>query len=492
MAIGNPLLATWDITGDLRIFEYVAGSFTLLGLRSGMDQSPDATGIAAGASLIPTLQWIGDDAAVLSVRSESGELIHIDQTDRFGAAVGSTEVIDQGTIANSGNFISADFGDHSGHLVLRAVVGSGSLRGWYVTGNPAGSPDSGGVSYIQDLANPIGIAAPADGSVMMVYNESTVRQYARSNGTTWPPTWSSSYQTISFDIPASKIVFDKGVRAGGALGALVANIDMQTVMSYSYDGAAWSPVHTLALPAGDPVHIVMSPDGRMVAVSVLNTGVYTTRIFRRLGGYYTKRGDDITGFGAALAFSEDGMLLVDIAARRLFLRNVDETFTEAAGTPMSSVPTDQSYAVFSRGLTVETPVAVIFDAGLAAMAQGSVDFGNLKLTLLTDSAVFDAAEADLGLLIDGLQDVGGMWPEGGIDMPDVVATDAGTHFVYTHAPLSRVILGSTGLSARYGLIYDATNETPLVWLDFITDREVPTSRELVISFPDGEFLRFEK
>lgn len=488
MAIGNPLLATWDAEGDVRIYEFSAGVFTLIGLRSGLTHNPGTTGLDAGASPVPLLQWFAADGALLTARTIDLEVLGVSQTDRFGDAIGTELGIDQGTIANTAPFIAAEIGPHEGKVLARAVIGSGSLRAWYILGDEAGSATHTSATSIPTEVSPSFIAAPDDGQLLIMGVAANCTMRVRQNGQTWPPTWAAS-TVVNFDIVPNIMVFDKAIRSSAAYAALIARDDSNSVLSVRYESGVWSTIMDLAMPAGDVRQIAMSPDQRLAAVSVLNGGTYTTRIFRRLGSYYNVK-QDISGIGAHLSFSADGMLLVDVAARKVYERQLDETFDELAGAA-SALVTDQQVGAFSEGVIAKTAVCYIYDTALSHLAADDFDAGNLMFTLLDDTAVLDLADTDLAAILAD-ETTTGLWPAGGVVMTGVVPTSGGGVYEFVCEDIQRIIIGSTGLSARYGLIYDGTADRPLIWVDFRDEVAVPTGRQLSVSFPGGVFLRFEK
>jgi hypothetical protein len=221
----------------------------------------------------------------------------------------------------------------------------------------------------------------------------------------------------------------------------------------------------------------------------VNGGVYTTRIFRRMGSYYNTK-QDLAGIGAHLAFSADGMLLVDVAARKVYERQIDETFSELVGAGSAFV-TDQQVGVFSEGVISRSAICYIYDTALAHFASGDYDSNMLMFTLLDDSAVLDLAETNLATILAD-ETTTGLWPPGGIIMSGVAGVESSGEYSIVCDDIERIIIGSTGLSARYGLIYDGSANKPLIWVDFRGEVAIPTGRQLVVSFSDGAFLRFEK
>lgn len=451
-----------------------------------MTHDPTPTALGWNARDTPHIQWFGDDDGLISARTYSdGAGVMFQRTDRFGAALGADSPMLMS--GDAGGFISTKAGVD--RFAIRASLDNAvSLNGRLVTANPSGSLAANGWYQVGD-SNLRAMAFPDDVSRILYSTASQVLQRANNNGPNSVPSSLSNATAVSLDMRPEIIEFDRAVRSSGDVAALIARKTGNACQSVLYSGGSWQTMMDLPLPEGNVVCIAMSPDQRLAAVSVVDGGVYTTRIFRRLGVYYTPK-QDIANIGGHLVFSEDGMLLVDITVRKCFERLVDETFTEVLGA-LDSVPTDQRTAVFSKGTLEQTAISYLYDAGLPVVASGMYDQDGLMFTLLSDAATYDPAETDLGAILAD-EVLSGLWPAGGIPLTNVAAVSSGGQYYLSADPITRIIIGSTGLSARYGLIYDDTGDLPLVFIDFRGEVAVPVGRELVVTFPDGAIIRFEK
>ena len=487
--MANPLLTTWDAEGDLRTFELVGDSFVLLGIRSGLLHDPSSAGLTAGAQEYPVLSWYYDDDHVLVARTISAEVTGVLRVDRFGGDVGSELQYDSITIANSGEFIGIPI--YPGAILNRNVIGDGSLRAYtYLSNLGFGQPSqqSAGTG-VSTGTGPVSLAVSDDLAMVIVGLANNARWALRTNNIL-PPTYNTTSVAVTFDITPDLLVFDKAVRAGSDKGIVLADKALQRAMSYAFTGGAWEASQDIPLPVGTPHQIAMSPDQRLCAISVVNGGVYTTRILKRIATYYAMK-QDITGFGEILAFSADGGLLADIGLRKLYRKAADDSFSEIAGA-MSGIPADQMTGVFSTALEGSIPLTRTYNGALPAFVTGTVDLEGLKFTFLKSTATFDPTDETYEDVVTGGHEAdGGLWPAGGVPMENIAVVQTDTTVALTTDDITRTIVGSTGLTARYGLIYDSTNNDPLVWVDFREDRIVASNRELVISFPDGEFLRYE-
>lgn len=249
----------------------------------------------------------------------------------------------------------------------------------------------------------------------------------------------------------------------------------------------WTWVHDIPLPAGVPQRVIFSPSGKLCAIVTLNGGVYTTRIFNRVGTFLQEI-QTIVGLGKLLSFSGDEVLLVDAGLRVCYIRN-GNTY-ESLGGAMANVATQISVQALSSGRVYPDGITRFYDAGVERLIEG---YGALKLTLLKPTApAFDRTFDTLAeVLDDGAEEVtGGLWPAGGISVPGL-SSDRTSEGVYRLlADEVKWLVLSSSMTFRRAVIYDTTDDMPILDIDFQTNRVYPVGREMALDPKNGVLVTF--
>lgn len=244
--------------------------------------------------------------------------------------------------------------------------------------------------------------------------------------------------------------------------------DTDTVRLYTYDGTDFTHYQQNLVVPGPAHAIACSPDGRTVAISYDMTGSFQTRIYKRVG-YYLSLTHTLPGnVGGLLNFSSDGKYLIDCGSKSIFERNAAANTWDALTGYLSPLPA--GVQVQAVGIRPSTPVAgsLVYDGVTEDMAAGTFNAGNLRLVLLDASAVFDPAHTTLDQVTQsGARLVSnGNWPAAGKvlgSVAPITLPDGRVEFRAASA-LTHLASGSA-LSYRYGLIYDETQDSPVVFLD---------------------------
>lgn len=479
MAIVNPLLAAWDTTGVVRMFEYTGGAFVQNGSLGGFTHTfADDT---VGAMEYPFLHWLGADTACAIIYANTANEASI-TTLTAGAAVIGTD----------------SFGNSAGRGSMRA--NALKRTGILFTSNKVAN--SGQVAKINGAGVPTATAAAS-----ISVNNQKVRESSPSgafllialvNGTFYLSELISSVDATppvfeARTAPTFTIACDLAKWAYDDKTVVIADKGASRVQSWSYDDATdeWSFIQELTPPAGVPQALAMSADKRKMALSTLDGSTYRTRIFRRTGSYFVAE-QDFDGIGWLLDFTEDGVLLLDCANKTALRKQADESFL-ADNPVLVNVPTGIRSQGVSAGRTDAYGTPFLYDDAVADFADKTVDLANLKLTLLTSSASFDSTDTTLSAATNaGAWELSsGGWPAGGVLLENVVDASGIGFFALSCDPITRILI-ETGVTFRYAVVYDATSGVPLIFIDLVDDRAFAKNREISISFRDGEFLRFSK
>lgn len=479
MTIGNPLLAAWDATGVLRTFEYASGSFVQTGSVGGLTHTFDDTTVAAME--FPFLYWINSDSQCLLVRSPSLaelDLALISTT----AVIIDTEVLETASPYAPFRAVGCN---HSTIFVNKNVPGASNASRQYAA--PDGVNISGtGANFIL-ASRKKWMAFSPDASLYMHKTLSGSFDTGRRTGlvTDFPFTFTGASS------PSPGISADLAAWAYDNKTIVFVDVTLNRAQSWSRDpsSGSWSMIQEISPASGTPVSIAMSPDKRKMAIGSVSSGVYSTRIFRRTGSYFIFE-QDLASIGQLIDFTEDGKILIDCRSRTAYRKNSSDLF-DLDNSIMVNIPTGIRSQALSQGLSDPYGNSFFYDGAIARFASKTADLDNLKITLLTDAASFSSSDTSFNeVTSDGsleLQDGG--WPIGGLLLTGVAAASNESSYSLICDQLQRIIIES-GISFRYGLIYDATTSEPLIFLDFVTQRSVPRNRRLLIDFSDSKLLSF--
>lgn len=237
----------------------------------------------------------------------------------------------------------------------------------------------------------------------------------------------------------------------------------------------------------------VSPDGQYLTVS---TAAGNARVYRIAGssGSYSLTTVGTYAFSATLisfAYSEDGKFLFARSTNALTIYSVDQS--TGALTLLSQQPEVQPGGTGNTGTLVVSPklwdaAAVLYDGALLALMR-TADLTQLKLLLLSEDAVFDAANTQVSqVTADGAYEVyGSGWDQGGVALADAAFAAEGDGVKLTVADVGVDIFGDA-LSAYAGLIVDASTSRPLMYLDIGAVMEVASGQRFTFDFSEDGII----
>lgn len=475
----TPLLATWDTAGTVRLYEFANGVFVQSGTAGGYVSSVDPVN-TIGADPYPMLYWINDDTECLVAYSYAATITRVSGVNALGETRGFIDVNPTGgtngpfkvtPVQRKGFFLGKNNNNTSSpYMVDRPGGPSGTLR------QTRGVIDTLNVTINEISPDLSKVLFRKTTGGLSLYNLSVV--YPNVTATT---------QLAS---PVLTITPNIAKWATDGRTVVIADQTAKRAQSWVYDTASntWEFFQEIPLPAGIPQKIAHSPDRRIVAISTLDGSILRTRIYRRIGSFF-KTLHDFEGIGRLLDFSEDGILLVDTWQKQAY-RMTSAGFV-ADHAMLASLPTGIRSQNLSTGRTDPYGVPTLFNAAAAAFANKTVNLNALKLTLLTSDFVFNAAAATLNAATNnGAWEVKtGSWPAGGVPLENVASAQGIGYFSLKTDRVRRTIFNSA-ITFRHALIYDASNNQPLIAVDLSQDRAFAQNREILLDFRDGEFLRF--
>jgi WD40 repeat protein len=248
--------------------------------------------------------------------------------------------------------------------------------------------------------------------------------------------------------------------------------------------------HELPIPVdGVPVSACFSPDQRMLAVGFDNLGTLNTVTYRRSGSFYIQF-NVLPGMGSLLDFSADGSLLIDAQKRKCF--RFDGAFTELTGA-MTNIVTGGAAQATSTHAVNPLAFGQLYNGVVAKIVDEQIDYSNVKLALLSEFASFDPTHSTLAEVNGaGVYSVStGMYPVDGELITGITPTDEGAIYAIKADAITRTII-DTNLEFKYAVAYDATNDTPLAWFDYVQNRTIPKNTEVTFTFRDGNLITFAR
>lgn len=484
MTLVNPLLATWDTSGVIRVFELSSGgNFVSIGTGGGRTHALNSTFTALGARETPLLSWDNEDTQLVVVRTPSFSSAVVEVFNPLVEAQGSLEISPG---ASNDGYLFADK-MASDEYLIRLINPSVTRR---VESKPLASIALQALQSGTTTPQKVGLAAAPNSLRVLDYHGSGASRYRL---------WGRSVTTENF---SQKLTFSdfqgfapsKFLWGADSRNILVWDPATARIQSWTYDPDqnTFSYVHELPVPAsaGTIRRVALSPDRRMLAVSFKNGTVYKTQMYRRTGDYYLDLQvlDDI---GELLGFTGDGVLLIDSSNRKCF-ELAGETWS-AAHAKVSGIPAGISEQAVSAALTTQRAAGTPYKGAIAAIADESFDRNDLKITLLTSAASFNDNHTTISDVTNsGAYEVkSGHWPAGGYALQNVQTQQVDTYTSYKCDDVVHVVI-DTALTARYAVIYQAGSGKPVSFLDFSSDRIVARNRQLILNFSLNEFLRIGK
>lgn len=480
MAVGNSLLASWDVDGVVRIFEYTGGVFVQLASAGGYYHQTDAASLAAGATPIPLMRWEYEDTEVVIIRTHNMSTLWMDKLTALGAAAGGFLIAKanrRGSFIGTPTINDATYYTHNVEALAAYATYANAANV-----NPSAWPGDG-IGVVG--GGPVAFGVSPDGMNLIVLRATDAFMKKRSVAGGAFGAWVG----VPITMAASLVAW-----APDNQGAVFVNSGENRAQSWFYDGTNWNYIHELVMPSGVgyPREIKMSGDRRLMAISFNNGGTYTTRIYRRAGSYYTFH-QDISGFGNRIDFSADGVLLVDAPSRKVYIYNGDYLVQSVAAAV--NLPSGVLAQTLSAGRTDAYGVSALFDAAVPAFADKTADLDNLFVTLLDSTGEFlqSAASFNEATNEGDAEITTGGWPAGGYQLQNVAPSYGLGYFALACDPVSHIVIDTT-LSARYALIYDKSvaGGMPMIWVDLTNTRTVVRNREMKIDFRNNEFLKFSR
>lgn len=475
MLIGSPLLATWMSDGTLRAYEFVSDEFVPLGVTGGLLHT-------TAQSPTPNLWWMDDAINIMRTKPDNGNFA-LSSFDLFGTQIAANEYGTPSGPYRSTRPRNQPKMSFSWDNVSPRVYILNRATGAYDTFNPL-LPNS--------LSGKIAADQAASGRTLgVIYNPGTGNMVlAIFNAAVGQPVAPWTYSTGPTRVVGAaadailRITTDETHALVGVVGEQLVRVfgDAKNTLTPLPDIPLSAPLRTIAV----------APFGRLLAISTLTGGTYTTQIYRKVGELYQHL-QEIVGIGALLDFSADGTLLVDSQRRLVYRWNaLTSKFVEVPGAG-ANITVGSSVQALSQHAAVVFPTNRMYAAGVREIAEQSIDPQSLKLTLLNSSApAFDAQQATFAAAAGGAEITAGLWPAGGISLDAFFVIPVGSDSAGWSFSNPKYTAVGEPIVFRSCLVYqdDGAGGIPLMRLDFPADVGVPSDNIIEFIIPTRGLLTF--
>ncbi|MEQ8308014.1 MAG: hypothetical protein RIA09_15765 [Hoeflea sp.] len=483
MAIGNPRLAVWYTTGDLRLYEFSEGAFVQIAIGGGLFVGASANSTGFLSKIDIAFPWDSEyisvhtpiSDAVSRVYTFSSGLIFIDQQD-VGALTGTRgRGLATYDYLNNVSIFRPDNG----------TVVSNQARvldtGYFADTSPNGFIGGSSV-YMRCLEVSPDAKYVIEGRIFpnqAIYH----RRTAMNNG---HPVFNDpqlldtdkNVTVAAWSIDGRFAVIGDGINGG---------VEIHEVDT---DNNELKFSHDLAVSVdGVPVAAAFSPDQRMLAVGFDNLGTLKTITYRRSGAFYIQY-QILDGIGSLLDFSADGSLLIDGQKRKCY--RFDGDFTELSSA-MDNVAAGGAVQATSTHAVNPLAFGSLYNGVIGKIVDETIDYSNIRLALLSEFASFDPDHESLSEVNGGgtFSVSSGEYPVNGELLTGVTAVDEDQVFTVKADAITRTIV-DTNLVFKFAVAYDATNDQPLAWFDYTQVRTIPKNTELTLTFRDGNLITFAR
>lgn len=480
MATGNPLLAVWDTTGTIRMFEFSAGRFVQIASAGGYVHNAGAN--SAGFAPLPKLNF-AHDSAYFGIRySPTLNLSrYVSFTPTLNVKASADKQQGQGDAGRG----LAGFDAIKNVSIFKADALNGATlirvgtNGLLTVGTNTPLSTGGSVTMRCFEVSPDGkfIIEGRAGTASLVHKLSAPGDF---------PTWGTSTEldtirsVTAADWSPDSIYLCVGDGVTGGVEIHEVNPLDDSVNSS----------HALPVEDGLTTAVSFSPDQRMLAVGYRKDDTWFTVTYRRTGSFFVKYAT-LLGIGALLSHSADGTMLVDAQLKKAF--SFDGSDYSALANAMDNIPAGVAIQEMSTHAVNPLAFGKLYSGAISDIIQSQVDYANIKFALLTEFASFDPNHATFAEVTgNGLYSVNtGQYPPDGQVLTGVAPVDLGDTYAVKADAVTRTII-MTNLNFRYGVAYDATNDRPLVFFDYTANRLVPKNTEMTLSFKDGNFITFAR
>lgn len=234
-------------------------------------------------------------------------------------------------------------------------------------------------------------------------------------------------------------------------------------------------------------NIAMSPYANQMAVVWLSGGVYTTKLYRRLGSFYQEI-QTIANFGQLIDFSADGTIIVDCSAKKALKRNGLTGVFEANDAMVANVATGVVRQALSDHVPVLFPIVDYYQNIIDLTVDGEFDLSKIKVTLVQEGAPAYDPDAQFLADVTGVYEVtAGLWPAGGIPLVNPTIVQGGLEANFTSDNITRIIVES-GIEFRYAIFHH--DGRPILRHDYQQTVQVARDDKLVLTVPATGVLSY--
>lgn len=473
-AIGRTILAAWKAS-SLYLYELSPSGFNLL---------RQVTGFTSGTET-PVMEFLYDDSRLFLMRRNSPTT-----TDAIISLAGVT-------IASitAGNPVEVSVSKNMKYALAWQQSFTTGFNGIYITDAETMTNINSLPLYVTNVS--MSSLHPKDLFAILGATSTTTYMFPKVNeGAGGSPIFNTTTSAISGALNARVRKTIPGLQGN------VSAIEWHGTGNYLWIGDAGPYIHCMELITSNandftinnvisvalsytPLIMKISPDNKYLAVSVNTGSQYLTYLYEVVG-YNIIAIQTLTDFGAGLGWSGDSSLLIDALSKKAYrLDKIANTFVDASSI-MANVEASLVAQAVSKHVMSSGHFGLFYDDArqLIISQSTSFDFDNLKFMLLDEDASFDPTETIASEVYSTFEVSGNGWPAGGKLLSNVAyATTSYGNSGILADNIEQII--DDLLTYRYGLLYDATNGIPIMWIDFQANVVVAKKSKLTFDFSSG-------
>ena len=459
MLQGNPLLVTIDASGTVRTLELSAGVFSPIATQGGF-------AVPAYGPPYPVIGWADDEVLV----------IHQSGSSRFFTLhdVLMTQVANVSQNANgSGQIWRVGYSqDAKMAMILDGSATSTSARKMHV-GNGALTPETH--AYPDIVPNINNVAISPDGSKITGLSTTALANMLNpgmNQALSWPNSYPEGADIGLWEKTNKYLIAGKRGDTSVFVYKFEVNNTLTESIELSYGGQLLESIG-------------LSKVGNLLAVGWSSGGVFTTILYRRLGGFY-QAVQTLSNIGGLLSFSADSTILIDSVTKKAFKRNASTGQFDSADAMMVNVASGVVGQALSDHVPAIFSTVDYYQVGLNALTSTGLVASSLKYTLAADTApAYNPDHATLSDVLGTAEVSSGNWPAGGVPLVNPSKTNANLAVSYLSDDISRnIVFGS--VEFRYVILHQ--NGVPVLRHDMNQNITVADQDKLILDIPTSGVL----
>lgn len=474
MATGNPILATLATDNTLRTYELGVSGFVQTG----------ASALTWGTAYRPpNLSWHQDGKFLLTsvcVTSNTANSSRVWSPTLVAQAAATTyadqfvrDTIPENSVAIH-NLASVATGFTSNYVAWWRIEADGTINNTGALTMPSG------VTTPAATVN-VSVSISPDGSILVFgRNSSNANVVVTSSG--GMVGGSKPAYDAYYNLPLSTSVVPNIMKWTRDSNLLFVVDTADKIYVCRRSGLTLSSIGTIVhATLGAPTGIALSYDTRWVAVSYATA----TCLYYRTGDTFSLM-QTLTGtMGPVMDFTLDGKYLVDATHKTAWQRS--GMSWSNVNSIMTNIASNVAYQAMSPHVNNPVGNCKLYDGALARVMTSIPT--TIKIMLLSASATFVTTATNITAL-SAFEVSGNGWPSGGSTLANAAFTATGSTGVIFDADDVKATIAGGSLTFQKAVVYDTSDNKPLVYIDFNSSQLAEENASIVINFGSNGMILF--